>query len=470
VAQTENPPVILVVDDDERIRRALVTRLQHSGFATRDAADGEAALAICRAEATRPDLVILDVMMPGKDGYQVCQELKGANVTRGLPVILLTALDGEDERSRGARVGADEFMTKPFNSVELLARIRLLLGMRQMERLAEQRATVEEIVDVSRQPVPASGACVMVLEDDDAQRQLYATWLTDEGHEVRVASTLEEGLQLLASTDFDLLIVDVLLPDGDGRDLVRQARQVLATAEVPILLLTHLSDIEEKLRGFEAGADDYLVKPIELPELRARVTAQLRRRSAMVRLTERLRAAAWRAVTDSLTGAYGRSFFDAHLRQQVALARRFQRPVSVLMLDIDHFKRVNDAMGHLAGDEVLRGLAERLRKRLRMADVLCRYGGEEFVVIFPETSLPSAVQLAEELRDLIGKTPFRAHHTEVPITISIGVACARGGTPEALVHAADRALYRAKEMGRNRVEVGTVEAWTAQTAAGDGAE
>jgi len=454
-------PTILVVDDDERIQRVLVARLKDAGFATQTANDGEAALVTCRDKTTRPDLVILDVMMPGKDGFQVCHEIKESRETRSIPVLLLTALDGDDERARGAQAGADDFLTKPFNAQDLLERVRTLLGIRRLEQLAEHMATVEQIVDPNRPAARVGGATILLIEDEDAQRQLYQTWLADEGHLVREASSLAQAHELLAHNDYDLVLSDVMLPDGDGRDFVKQIRVRPELADVPIIILTALSQTDQKLAGFNAGADDYLVKPFDMAEFKARVEVQLRRRATMARLTERLRATAWRAVTDSLTGMYGRSFFDAHLKQQLALARRYQRPLSILMIDIDHFKKVNDALGHLAGDEIIRKVGDRLRKRLRLSDVLCRYGGEEFAVILPEITLSGAKYTAEELRELVCCEPFVVMGQPVNITISVGVASARGGSSEALVQAADRALYRAKALGRNRAEVGSLDPWNA---------
>lgn len=460
-------PSILVVDDDERIQRVLVTRLRDAGFTTSTVSDGESALVVCRNTETRPDLVILDVMMPGKDGFQVCHELKESRDTRAIPVLLLTALDGDDERARGAQAGADEFLTKPFNGQDLLERVRSLLGIKRLAQLAEHRATVDQIIDTHRPAARVGGATVLLLEDDEAQRLLYRTWLEDGGHVVRDAGSLGQAFELLEHADYDLVLSDVMLPDGDGRDFVRVVRERQDFADVPVVMLTALSDTEQKVAGFDAGADDYLVKPFDAAEFRARVEVQLKRRAAMQRLSERLRATAWRAVTDNLTGMYGRSFFDAHLRQQLAMARRYQRPLSIVMVDVDHFKRVNDQLGHLAGDEVIRKVGDRLRRRLRLSDVLCRYGGEEFAVILPEITLSGAKFTAEELRELIASEPFAVMGNSVQITISAGVASARGGSAEALVQAADRALYRAKALGRNRVEVGSLDPWS-PSAAGEG--
>jgi two-component system cell cycle response regulator len=453
-------PTILVVDDDERIQRVLVTRLRDAGFATLAVSDGEQALAACRDVDTRPDLVILDVMMPGKDGFQVCHEIKENRETRVIPVLLLTALDGEAERARGAQSGADEFLTKPFNAQELLDRVRSLLGVRQLEQLADHRATVERLVDPNRPAARVGGASVLLIEDNDAQRTLYKSWLADVGHTVQEATSLDGARGALANADYDLIVADVMLPDGDVRHLVRSLRERQDLADLPMLLVTALSETEQKVLGFDAGADDYLVKPVEELEFKARVDVQLRKRASMQRLSERLRATAWRAVTDSLTGMYGRSFFDAHLRQHLALARRYHRAISIVMMDVDHFKKVNDRLGHLAGDDAIRKVGDRLRRRLRHSDVLCRYGGEEFAIILPEITLSGAKYTAEELRELVSSEPFTVMGQTLSITISAGVASARGGSAESLVQAADRALYRAKSLGRNRVEVGSVEPWS----------
>jgi two-component system, cell cycle response regulator len=288
----------------------------------------------------------------------------------------------------------------------------------------------------------------LLFVDDRAEAHgLVQAALAEMDLDFRSAYSGEEGIAMAATFDPDVVLLDMELPDATGIDVCRQIRARSSTAELPVIFLSGDVSVETKVRALDAGGSDYIVKPFALAELRARVGVALRTKFAFDRL-------AARAQVDGLTGLHNRAFFDRRLEAELSHARRHLTALSCLMLDLDHFKRVNDTHGHSVGDEVLRLTAAALLRRCRREDVVCRYGGEEFAVLTPGVGLRGAVTLGEELRHLIGGLQIAVAQGEsVGIRCSIGVAEFDASTPDAMVRNADEALYYAKRMGRDRVSV-----------------
>lgn len=298
---------------------------------------------------------------------------------------------------------------------------------------------------------------ILVIDDAEGIHDLVELHLRAEGVDLFHAYDAETGFDLARRTLPDLILLDFELPGATGIDVCRALKAELALAAVPIVFLTGMSDTASKVKAFEAGASDYVTKPFDVVELRARVRATLRTKHYHDML-------ATRAQLDGLTGLWNRAYFDQRLKAELTFAERHHRPLSLVILDIDHFKQLNDRHGHPFGDLVLCRIAETVRAALRQEEPACRYGGEEFTVILRETPLRAAEAVAERLREAIASLTFRKPHlhaganeeTEpVVVTASFGVATWGAGgalyTQEALVRAADDALYVAKERGRNRV-------------------
>jgi two-component system, cell cycle response regulator len=292
------------------------------------------------------------------------------------------------------------------------------------------------------------GPEVIVVEDDPSVARLVALSLKKEGYSVRCAGSLSAAHELIETKDWDILLLDRRLPDGDGVSFCHDVRQ--KNPHGYIILLTGDATPESKLAGFDCGADDYVTKPFQMDELLARVRAGRR----IVELQKALLASNQRleelSRTDGLTGVANRRAFDAELCTRFEHAKRYARPLTLLMIDIDHFKKVNDTLGHQAGDEVLERIARVLQRATRQSDFVARFGGEEFVVLLPETPLLEGLQVAEKIRAAVASEDLPAR-----VTVSVGVATMPQpelDSPEALVAAADAALYRAKRSGRNRVE------------------
>jgi len=293
---------------------------------------------------------------------------------------------------------------------------------------------------------------LILVEDDASVARLIQIQFQREGYALRLAGSLAEARRRLNEGPWDVLLLDRNLPDGDGINLCHEIRATQPHGY--IVMLTGMSSRDEKLAGFGCGADDYVTKPFVIDELLARVRAGLR----IVELQKALMATNRRleelSRTDPLTALRNRRAFDTELASRFEHAHRYARPLTLAMIDVDHFKRINDAYGHPAGDAVLRCVADILRKCSRQSDFVSRYGGEEFAILLPETALFESLQFAEKIRAEVATASMGEGMPE-RVTISVGLA----STPHTvfasaaeLVAAADEALYRAKEKGRNRVE------------------
>jgi two-component system, cell cycle response regulator len=290
---------------------------------------------------------------------------------------------------------------------------------------------------------------VVLIEDDPNVSLMLARHLERAGCSVRTAGSVQEARQSLRESEWDLVLVDRGLPDGDGIALCEEIRA--AQAHGYIMILTGAASDADKMRGFESGADDYVTKPFNIEELIARVRAGLRIVDLQKALFASNRRLEEMSLTDDLTGLRNRRSVEAELNTRFGLAMRHRRAFAVAMVDVDHFKLINDSHGHQTGDAVLKGVASLLRRGTRLTDLAGRVGGEEFCILLPETALFEAIQFGEKIRALIASEPVEG----LPVTVSVGVASmphsAFTSTDE-IVYAADQALYRAKQRGRNRVE------------------
>jgi two-component system, cell cycle response regulator len=292
---------------------------------------------------------------------------------------------------------------------------------------------------------PVERPLILVVDDDPALRELIAVQLENAGYETVRAADGEEALRLATEHEPDVVVLDVSMRGLDGYAVCRSLQERDASAP-PVIFLTANAQTNARVQGLDSGAVDYVVKPFDAAELAARVRVALRTKAR----TEALLAA---ASTDGLTALPNRRRLDERAAEAIAVAERYGRPLACLMIDVDHFKRINDTHGHAAGDEVLREAARRLCSACRSADFVGRYGGEEFTVIMPETDLEGGVAAGERFRATLAAHPVHATGTEIWITASVGVAGWEAGMEglQDLYAPADRALYRAKQLGRNRV-------------------
>lgn len=301
---------------------------------------------------------------------------------------------------------------------------------------------------------------LLLIEDSLTQALKIRQLLQDDGFEVTVSRTGEEGLSSARSFLHDMVLLDVNLPGTSGFEVCKKLKSNPETRDIPVLMLTAHGKVEDLVEGIESGADDYVTKPFHELELKARIKSLLRTRHLQIELVEKNAAlmSAYKeieqlAITDSLTELYNRRFFNQRIVHEVERAKRFHVPLSLVMIDVDNFKRLNDTHGHLTGDSVLRVLADVLKAEIRQIDIAARFGGEEFILLLPETIKSGAAVLAERIRVSVAEHDFGHIGT---VTVSAGVAQqpdAEDATSELLINLADSALYKAKMAGRNCIVI-----------------
>lgn len=302
---------------------------------------------------------------------------------------------------------------------------------------------------------------ILVVEDETNSRLLLKTYLSSVGYSVKMAGSGEEALKIIAEQPPSVIILDIILPGIDGYDVCRKLKHSIRTSFIPIIMVTALRGDQERVQGIEVGADDFISKPFNRVELLTRIKSLLRIKALndtleqKIEELEKTKAKLRRlAVTDGLTGLFNYRAFRRQLHLEISRSDRFDLPVSLLMMDIDHFKVYNDQFGHLNGDRVLKRFAKLLFENIRDVDCLTRYGGEEFALILPGTDKKSAKIVAEKLRRLVERSPFPMEK-KLPkgrVTMSVGVASYPQDTKDekAFIRLSDKALYKAKKKGRNR--------------------
>ena len=397
-------------------------------------------------------------MMPGMDGFEVCRRLKANAATAHIPVVMVTALDQPADRVRGLEVGADDFLAKPVDEIALIARVRSLARLKVV--LDELRARAVTAMSLGM-PDPVmralsekgEGGRILLVDDRASSSERIIAALAPMHHAI-IETDPQEALFKGAEGNFDLIIVSLALRNFDGLRLCSQLRSLERTRQLPLLLIADIDDRQRILRGLDLGVNDYLMRPIDRNELLARVRTQLRRKRYADSLRDNVQASIELAVVDPLTGLHNRRYLETHLTNMVDNAAGRGRPCSLMILDIDHFKAVNDTFGHSAGDDVLKGFSSRVKRVVRTVDLMCRLGGEEFVIVMPDTPHSVAQKIAERVRKAVEGEAFAIDDggRSIAITVSVGLA-ERGAdaNPENLFKRADKALYRSKKEGRNRV-------------------
>jgi two-component system cell cycle response regulator len=449
---------VLVVDDIAPNVKLLEAKLTREFFRVITAMSGAEALEKARTE--KPDVILLDIMMPGMDGFEVCEHLKADPITQNIPVVMVTALTDIADRVRGLEAGADDFLSKPVNDLALMSRVRSLIRLKMTvdewmlrEETAHQFGAVHQEVKLS--DVETSAADILLVESSPNEAQRIVEALQRDHHKVTVVNNGARAVELAEKNAFEVILVSLDLDAEDGLRLCSHLRLDGVTKSVPVVMLADEHDMVRVATGLEFnGAHDYLLRPIDRNELRARVKTQVRRRRYQKRLRAHYETSVSMALTDSLTGLFNRRYLMAHLSKMLTEANEGMKPLCLLIFDLDHFKNINDTYGHGVGDEVLREFSARVSKQLRSFDLMARLGGEEFVAVLPNIGRHTAFDVAYRLRKIIAETPFN-----IPTKGLLSVTCSIGGVilednirdSEAAIDRADKALYEAKASGRNCV-------------------
>ena len=418
--------LIWLVEDDPLLGPELARQIEAFKYVVRlFTSIGEAELA---AETERPDMLIMDVMFE-REGEISTVVLPQRPNLRNLkcPLLFITTLDNFQTRVRASQLGAAGYFLKPLDVPRLLSRIGQIFEQR---RAPPQR--------------------VLIVDDDVDLAAHYRLALLGAGMEAEVLHQPEEMTEKISAFRPELLLMDLHMPKFNGPDLAGVIRQYEKWASLPIVYLSAETDLGAQTRALGRGADDFLTKPITDAQLIGAVRVRV----------ERARQLAAQINKDSLTGLLKHASIKEAADIEVIRARRIGKPVTLAMLDIDHFKQVNDTYGHAVGDVVISSVAMLLRQRLRQSDIVGRYGGEEFVAVLPECDAEAALLLLDDIRKRFAAVRFSHEGEDFSCSISIGLACSADypdSNGAALLVAADTALYVAKRGGRNQVRVGTPE-------------
>lgn len=416
---------ILVGDDDATCRELCQRVLTSKGYEVIEAEDGETVLALARSE--EPGLILLDIILPDLTGFSVCERLRQDPRTQNIAIVMITGADSLDTEIQGLRAGADEYLAKPFSDEALLEAVRTTLPGAD----------------------DTLSARILVVDDSNVNLQVMEGYLHETGYEVDLVDNGIDALTLAQANPPDVVLLDVQMPGMDGYEVCAALKRDARTQAIPVMFVTAnaLGD-DEMLKGYDIGAVDYLRKPFLRDELLARL-------QVMVRIKRQQTDLERQVFTDVLTGLPNRRQFLTRLREEFSRSRRHELELTALLLDIDHFKNVNDTYGHDAGDHVLREVGALIGALVRTEDVAARYGGEEFTFLLPETALDPGLLLAQRIRRSIAALEIDYEGTVIPVTVSIGAAnfpMLPIQNPKELIRYADEALYRAKEGGRNQVQ------------------
>ncbi len=448
---------ILVVDDLQPNIKLLEAKLSNEYFEVCTASDGTSALD--EIEKNAPDIVLLDVMMPGMDGFEVCKRIRSNSKTMHIPIIMVTALSSVSDRNRGLEAGADDFLTKPVNDVAMFARIRSLVRLKMLTDEWLSREKTSNLLGVFRDNKTISSvgyddANILVIEDNKVDHLKIISTLKKDSANIISTTNLDEAKEILKDKSFELIIINLRLRNQNALRFCSRIRANDETRTTPILMVAEEEDTKQLAKGLDLGINDYLIKPIDRNELEARSRTQIRRQRYQERLRNNYQHSLQMALIDSLTGLYNRRYMEAHLSTIIERQSVSGKNLSLMTFDIDNFKQVNDTYGHQAGDEVLINLSSQISDNVRNIDTIARMGGEEFVIVMPDTDRAVGFSVAERLRETVENILFIFPEKPegINITISIGLTLMNAyEATDTLLKRADLALYKAKNNGKNQV-------------------
>lgn len=459
---------ILVIDDVPTNRALLKAKLTSAYYEVLTHGTSENALETVKSH--QPDIVLLDVKMPGKDGNEVCKELKEDPETSHIPVVMVTSCESPNERIAGLEAGADDFLSKPFDDVTLFARVRNLMRDKLMfDEMRLRDDTSRELglsgaFDVDKEELAGVGNIVLAASSPSESYMWKSILGTHLNVNIQEADGCDSTLNLAKESEQDLFVIHQAVMDGTGGlRLVSALRARPETRQAAIIFVVNDDDAKAAAIALDLGASDYVVSALDPNEFVVRVRSQLRRKRYSDRLRANVIDGLKLAVIDPLTGLYNRRYAERHLKSIVERSTEEGNPFSVLMLDLDEFKSVNTRFGHKAGDAVLKEFAGRIQENVRGIDLVARIGGEEFCVVMPGTEVERASDVAERLRQTIDGKPFlsmRSGFDPVHVTVSIGVSTsdALSQDMDRVFDEADEALFQAKDGGRNAVKVSSAAA------------
>lgn len=439
---------ILIVDDLAPNINLLQVKLQAEYYDVLTARSGYEALEVASKE--RLDLILMDAMMPGLNGFETCERIKNNPDTWHVPVVMVTALEETKDRIRGLEAGADDFISKPIDDFNLMARVRSLLRLKMVtDQLLSHTGHHISASRTLLQTIEKQSGKILIVEDHAKHAEKMAKPLR-ENNTVIIEPDPIKAIRK-AQRGMDVVIVSLVAEKFDGLRICASLKFNEASRDVPILVIGDPEDETRFVRAYDIGINDTIMRPIETQELKARVHTLLRRKFYADSLRDNFNENLEMVVADPLTGLGNRRFFDRAVEPLFDDLETRETPFSIMVFDIDHFKRVNDILGHDMGDQILKEIAARLVSNMRAVDVVARYGGEEFMIAMPDTIQDDALAAADRVRSLIAGTPVFVDGQALSVTVSVGVAQVRSGEQlRDVFKRADDALYQAKRAGRNK--------------------
>lgn len=452
---TRPKPTILIVDDEPKNVKLLAARLSRSPFRLEKAYSGREA--IKKVQTILPDLILLDVMMPQMDGYEVTRHLKSDSEFSQIPIILVTSLDGKEDKIKGMLAGADEFLTKPVHTLELMARIKSMIRLKQyQEQLSNRRESKSHFS--SNTPLPDEPEIlrsrILIVEDSDIDLKMIKKNINGVDADIVEANSGEEALQLAQNESIDLILLDIMLPGINGYEVCNRLKSQDQTADIQIVLITCMNDLESRIRGVELGCDDFLIKPVDGRELSARVKVLLKKRECLKKLRSGYHSTVTSNVNDNLTGLYNRAYFRHFLELEMNRSRSRGHSLGVMLIHLDWFDEINQTFGLKVGEQLLVEVANVIKGGIREVDLAARYGGEQFAVIMPYAGNEGITEAARRVHGLISQAPYSLQGSfKQGVTVSIGVALfpMHANTVQQLVEKADEMVRKAQKGGHDRV-------------------
>jgi two-component system cell cycle response regulator len=453
---------VLVVDDvpfNEKLLRAQLTKEYYEVISAHNGR-----VAVDMTKQYLPDIILMDVMMPEMDGVQATQIIRSDPETAHIPIIMVTALNAIEDRVKGLQAGADDFLTKPINEQALMARLKSLLRMKMMmDELRLRNKTSQDfgVAQPLSMNINTQGRKILLVDDDLVQRRqtkeklVLNSWIVDECPNPQ---SLEEVLSMASAKDYSLIIISTEMVDVDGLRLSSMIRSHADLRYTPILITVAQERQDILMRGLEMGVNDYIATPFDSNELIVRCTTQIRNKIFQDMLKASYLDSLSLSVRDGLTNVFNRRYFDSHISNLLEKSKAEGRALSLMMIDIDHFKPVNDNYGHPSGDAILKQVAGRMLASVRAVDLVTRYGGEEFAIIMPETDAAGALVVAERVRQAVEQAPFTIPVAPGQLQCTVSIGCSQlsmQDTMPSLIARADQNLYQAKQGGRNKVVIDT---------------
>jgi len=438
---------VLIVDDLDTNIKVLEAKILKEYYIAYTAKSAKEAFGIL--EKHKIDVILLDCMMPEMDGFEACKIIKSSPKTMHIPVVIVTALSDVEDKIKGLEAGADEFLTKPVNDSALFARLKSLSSMKTAidELILRNKTNADFGVPQTSLEHDFSESKVLMLNDDLVQSKNISDIISPLTTNIKVASDPNEMKQVMSDSFVpDLVIISCQMEDQDPLRMLSALKNNNFAKYSSVMMLSEEDTMPVVLRALDLGASEYIILPVESNELMARIRTQLHRKYYTDMLRNHIENSVSLSVRDPLSGLYNRRYFDMHLGRLISRAREEGGALYAMMLDIDNFKAINDQYGHHAGDEVIKSMAYHILKNIPITDLAARYGGEEFIILIyhPQKDIKL---IAEELRQSIAYAKMQH-----PVTISIGVSALESSDSEmSLISRADKALYQAKQSGKNKV-------------------